>query len=171
MQTHSHQGPEPNTRLHTLNANIHNMFGLWDLQSNTWFFIKITFAYCVFSAPDVASGICVHLSLFKVLSVSIYCSVPPPPHTSTNAEGQRLNRPKGSVRCSDSCRGLLCLLCMCERVCEDSDIISLDSGVTDWWGHWLTPERDSVSADSKMGRLCKEKFTRRKTEYRESLRS
>lgn len=78
-----------------------------------FFFIKITFVYFLFSAPDAASGICVHLSLFKVLSVSIYCSVPP--HTSTNAEGQRLNRPKGSVRCSDSCQGLLCLLCMCER--------------------------------------------------------
>lgn len=115
------QPPRPRTEHPTAHIKRKHPQHVWSLGSSVkyliflifFFFIKITFVYFLFSAPDVASGICVHLSLFKVLSVSIYCSVPP--HTSTNAEGQRLNRPKGSVRCSDSCQGLLCLLCMCER--------------------------------------------------------
>lgn len=115
------------------------MFGLWDLHSKTLFIF-----YFWLQTLHLES---VYLSLIKVLDVSIYCSVP---CTVTSSKGQRLKRPKGMVRCSDSCQG-------CQTF---SDIIYLDGGVTDWWGQWPTPEKDCVSANSERGWLCKKNVSK-----------
>lgn len=114
--------------------------------------------WCLFSAPDVAHGISVQLPFCKEVRV---CSLQCVLHTLTGGRGQRLNRPEGLVRCSDSCQRLLRFLCITVCVSRgggDSDIISLDSRVTDWWGHWLTLKRESVAANSETGWLLKEKY-------------
>lgn len=103
------------------------MFGLWDPYSNT--FIRI----CLFSIFGSRHYIwnlytCCRASLFTIIYL-LYLSI------VTGGKGQRLNKPKGMFRCSDRCQVLSNFLC------EDGDIIYLDGGVTDCWGHWVTPER------------------------------
>lgn len=132
MQTHSHRGPGPNTRLHTSNANIQK--NVWSLGSLVKYLISLSHI-CLFSTSCSRHFI---WHLYTLVSRCLYLLLPAV-RILANGWGQRLNWPKGLVRCSDSCQGFfglsvwMCMsvyvcVCRCVLVCEDGDIIPLDSG-------------------------------------------
>lgn len=85
MQTHSYRGKAPDTRLHTSDANIQNMFGLWDLKTNTCLM-------CIFSSRCCTWDLCTVAILQRGESLCLLQCVL---HTLTGGRGQRLNRPRG----------------------------------------------------------------------------
>lgn len=100
------RGTAPDTRQHTSDANVHNMFGLWDLKTKTCLYSTFSCRCCTWSQN----------------AVTVYCSVRSTPNPTHHQHVDHWHRSKvkkahrGSVRHSDSCSGCAAIfLCVLRR--------------------------------------------------------
>lgn len=117
-------GTAPDTRQHTSDANIHNMFGLWDLKMKTCLFSIFSSRCCTWSQN----------------AVTVYCGVCSTPNPTHHQHVDHWHRSKvkkahgGQSDTQTAVRGVLRFFCV---FWECGDIISFDG-----WGSWTDEVTD-----------------------------